>query len=140
MKIMVFLHGTTIEEENGVDLPIGDAARKLLAWVGQGAEIVYLTHRRRAEDIEKERLVLAGHGFPKGPIYFREKREEYADVAERVLPDMIVEDNCASIGGEKEMTYPHIKREIKERMKSIVVKEGAGIDHLPDDLTKLSEY
>ncbi len=46
VKIMVFLHGTNIVEENGVDLPIGNAARKLRAWRVQGAEIVYLTHRR----------------------------------------------------------------------------------------------
>ena len=31
MKIMVFLHGTTIGEEHGVDLPISNAARKLPA-------------------------------------------------------------------------------------------------------------
>ena len=40
VKIMVFLHGTNIVEENGVDLPIGNAARKLRAWRVQGAEIV----------------------------------------------------------------------------------------------------
>lgn len=86
--------------------------------------------------MEKESLTLANH-VPKGPIYHREKGEEYRDVAEKVLPDMIVEDDCTSIGGEKEMTYPHIRPEIKQRIRSIVVKEGFGIDHLPDDLQLL---
>ncbi|HZY47256.1 MAG TPA: hypothetical protein VFE96_05595 [Candidatus Bathyarchaeia archaeon] len=134
---MVFLHGTTIGEEKGVDLSVGHVSHKLQAWKRQGAEIVYLTHRRKIEDIEKEKLVLAKHDFPKGPIFYREKGEEYRDVAERVRPDLIVEDDCKSIGGEREMTYPHIRPEIKARIKSIVVKEGSGIDHLPDDLELL---
>lgn len=55
---MVFLHGTTIGEENGVDLPIGHASKKLKAWEGQGADIAYLTHRRKLEDVEEEKCVL----------------------------------------------------------------------------------
>ncbi len=90
MKIMVFLHGTTIGEEHGVDLPIGNAPRKLRAWRAQGAEIVYLTHRRQVEDVENEKLTLAKYGFPEGPIFHRERGEEYRDVAERVLPDIII--------------------------------------------------
>ena len=134
---MVFLHGTTISEEKGVDLPIGQASKKLRAWRDQGAEIVYLPHRRKIEDIEKETLALAKHGFPKGPIFCRGIGEEYRDVAERILPDMIIEDDCKSIGGEREMTHLHVRPEIRTRIKSIVVQEGFGIDDLPDDLASL---
>ncbi len=35
------------------------------------------------------------------------------------------------------MTYPHIRPQIKARIKSIVVKEGFGIDDLPDELRSL---
>lgn len=133
LKIMVFLHGITITEENGVDMPVGDAATKVQAWRRHGAEVVYLTHRRKLEDIEKEKVMLAKHGFPAGPIFFRAEGEEYGNVAERVLLDIIVEDDCASIGGEKEMTYPHIRPEIRSRIVSVVVKESVGIDHLPSD-------
>lgn len=59
------------------------------------------------------------------------------DVAERVLPDILIEDDCESIGGEKEMTYPHIKPELKTRIKSIVIKEFCGLDHLPDEVSAL---
>lgn len=134
---MVFLHGTTIREEKEVDLPIGQASKKLRAWKDQGAEIVYLTHRRKLEDVEKESRVLEKHGFPKGPIFYRETGEEYRDVAERVVPDMIIEDDCKSIGGEREMTYPHIRPAIRGRIRSIVVQEGFGIDDLPDNLASL---
>ncbi len=104
---MVFLHGTTIGEEHGVNLPIGNAARKLRTWRAQGAQIVYLTHRRQVEDVDKENLTLAKHGFPEGPIFHREKGEEY------------------------------IRPKIRARIRSIVVKEGFGIDDLPDDLRSL---
>jgi len=58
-------------------------------------------------------------------------------VAERVMPDILIEDDCESIGGESEMIYPHIREDLKQKIKSIVVKEFQGIDHLPDSLTAL---
>jgi len=53
------------------------------------------------------------------------------------MPDILIEDDCESIGGESEMTYPHIREDLKQKIKSIVVKEFQGIDHLPDSLTAL---
>jgi hypothetical protein len=35
------------------------------------------------------------------------------------------------------MTYPHVKSELKARIRSVVVKEFGGIDHLPDDISAL---
>jgi hypothetical protein len=160
MKIMVFLHGTAImhtgavgrtreerveqvlENEKSVHdfasyVPVDNAVRKLQAWQQQGAEIVYLSSHKRVEDVEIDRAVLRNHSFPSGQVLFRGMDEQYNDVAERVLPDILIEDDCESIGGEKEMTYPHIKPEVKARIKSIVVKEFGGIDHLPEDLTEL---
>jgi len=51
------------------------------------------------------------------------------------MPDIIIEDDCESIGGKYEMTYTHIKPELKKRIKSIVVEEFGGIDHLPDNIS-----
>jgi hypothetical protein len=120
--------------------PIGSAVSKITAWKNQGATILYLTSRRTPEEVQIIRAVLKKYNFPDGELFFREAGEEYKDVAERVLPDIIVEDDCESIGGEEEMTYPRIKPVLKVRMKSIVVKEFGGIDHLPDDLSSLSKY
>jgi hypothetical protein len=61
-------------------------------------------------------------------------------VAERTLPDILIEDDCECIGGESEMTYPHIRQELKSMIKSIVVKEFSGIDHLPDALSELKDF
>ncbi len=87
-----------------------------------------------------DEIVLRKSEIPDGPVYFRQEGECYADIAERVLPDILVEDDCESIGGEPKMTYPHIRPELKEKMKSVVVKEFSGINLLPDDIISLIKY
>ena len=133
MKILVFTEGTIFTHQ----IPIGQAARKLQGWKREGVEIVYLTSRREPADIVQVRDILQRYGFPAGELLFRKVGEEYKDVAEKALPDIIIEDDCESIGGEVEMTYPHIRAEIKAKIKSIVVKDGGGVDHLPDRVNDL---
>ena len=163
MKLMVFLHGTIIMQKSGaghtrhgrsqqvVDgeesvqdfasyVPIDDAVTKLKTWGQQGAEILYLTFHKDDKGVQMDREVLEKHGFPNGPILFRQAGERYSDVAERALPDILIEDDCECIGGEPQMTYPHIRHELKIRIKSVVVKEFGGIDHLPDTLSELKDF
>ena len=121
-------------------VPNRNCVKKIENWKRQGATIMYLTSRRTSEQIQIIRDVLKKYGFPEGELLFCRGNEEYKDVAERVMPDIIVEDDCESIGGEKEMTYPRIRPELKQRIKSIVVKEFGGIDHLPDSITELLKY
>jgi hypothetical protein len=163
MKIMVFLHGTAIMHKNALGrtriervkqvfdgdeslydfaayVPVGDAVQKLRTWIQQGTEIVYLSSHRNVEEVEQDRVVLRNYGFPDGQIFFRQGDESYKDVAERVLPDILIEDDCESIGGEAEMTYPHIRPDLRAKIKSVVVKEFGGIDHLPDDISGLMMF
>ena len=145
MKIMVFLHGTAtkpatwdvIGQSFAHYVPTGKAVEKLKKWVDQGAQICYLTSHEKAAGVEIDKQVLAKYGFPQGEIYWRQNGEAYKDVAERVMPDILIEDDCESIGGEAEMTYPHIREDLKPKIKSIVVKEFQGIDHLPSALADL---
>jgi len=160
---MVFLQGTTIMHKNAMGqtretrvsqvvdgdkslddfsgyVPVDNAVQKLHGWRWQGAEIIYLSSHDKTEDVAIDKIVLRKFGFPDGPVDYRQTGECYADIAERVLPDILIEDDCESIGGEPEMTYPHIRLELKEKMKSVVVKEFGGIDHLPDDITNLMKY
>ena len=163
MRIMVFLHGTVIMHRNAAGrpreerirqvhdgdeslydfasyVPVDNAVAKLQGWKQQGAEILYLSFHTRTEDIEVDKAVLRKHCFPDGQVFFRQDGEQYKNVAERVLPDILIEDNCESIGGEAEMTYPHIKPELEARIKSIIVREFGGIDYLPDQLSRLRSY
>jgi hypothetical protein len=113
-------------------IPNGSAAEKLSAWREQGADIHYLTSRTKKDEIEAVRSVLARYNFPQvDQLHHRVGNQTYADVAEEVLPDILIEDDCESIGGITEMTYPHIKPALKTSIESIVVKEFEGIDHLP---------
>lgn len=160
MKILVFLHGTLIMHKSaegksreerirqvedkdhsvldyGSYLPVGNAAEKLKSWQKQGAEILYLSSHETAEDVEKDKSVLEKYDFPKGPVFYRQSGESYRGIAERIIPDILIEDDCESIGGEKEMTITFVRPEIKKKIKSIVVKEFGGIDDLPDDLSEL---
>jgi hypothetical protein len=163
MKILVFLHGTVTmhksaagksheeilrqvanEEEFVHDfasyIPVGNAVQKLKTWQEQGAQIEYLSSRRMARELEMDKSVLAKYGFPEGPIHFRQPGETYKDVAERIIPDILIEDDCECIGGAEQMTITFVRAEIKQKIKSIVIKEFSGIDHLPDNLENLLKY
>lgn len=118
-------------------VPIGLAVKKLQTWKHDGSTILYLTSRRKPKEIRQIQNVLKKFRFPEDQIFFRRKNEGYNHVAERVLPDVIVEDDCESIGGIDEMTITHIKPELKKKIKSIQVKEFGGIDYLPDNISAL---
>lgn len=81
--------------------------------------------------------VLRKYNFPDAPVLTRSGNETYAQIVERLMPDILIEDDCESIGGENEMVYPHIDPRKRRSIKSIVVKEFSGIDDLSDDLTLL---
>jgi len=119
-------------------IPVGNAVEKLKSWQSQGAEILYLSSHETAEDVEKDKIVLEKYNFPKGQVFHRQNGESYKDIAEKIIPDVLVEDDCESIGGEKEMTITFVKPEIKQKIKSIVVREFSGIDFLPNNLGELS--
>lgn len=116
---------------------MGNAVEKLRKWYEQGAEIAYISSHETVRDVEKDKLVLKRYNFPEGEVVFRKEGEEYKDIAEKIMPDILIEDNCESIGGEKEMIYTRVSSEIKGKIKSIIVKEFEGIDHLPDDIKSL---
>ena len=123
VKLMVFLHGTSImhaiaagrpraervlqssqREPSVFDfasyVPTEAAVQKVRAWQREGAEICYLSSHRTPENVQLDRDVLAAHGFPAGPVFFREPGEGYAEVARRAGAEVIVEDNCESIGSK----------------------------------------
>ncbi len=161
MKILIFLQGTTIMHRNAAGktreervrqslgkedptlddyesyVPVGNAVGKLDNWINQGAEIIYLSAHEHEVDVEKDKLVLRKFNFPEGDVLFRKDGETYKDIAERIIPDVLIEDDCESIGGEKEMTITFVRSDIKQRIKLIVVKEFQGIDHLPDEIRLL---
>jgi len=163
MKILIFTEGTIIMHKNATGytreeivrqvkmkessiydyasyVPVKNAISKIKSWHDLGAEIIYLTSRQKRYEIDQIKQVLIKYDFPMGRLEYRVDEESYKDVAERIMPDVLIEDDCESIGGEKEMTITHVSSDKKTRIKSIPLKEFNGIDHLPDNLTELLRY
>ena len=165
MKILIFTEGTIIMHSSAgglnreqiveqvknsqhplpkdffkTHIPVDNAVKKLITWKDQGAEILYLTSRKEGGQIEDVRQVLKKYGFPDGQLLFRQKGEQYKDIAEKVIPDVLIEDDCESMGGINEMTITFVSPAIKKKIKSIPVKEFGGIDHLPDKISALIDF
>ena len=102
--------------------------------------MISLSSHTRPEHVGQDRSVLRTFHCPAGEAVFRTVGETYQDVARRILPDILIEDDCESIGGESHMIFPHLRPELQARVRSIVVKEFEGIDHLPDNLDALYNF
>ena len=120
-------------------VPISGAAAKLQTRKEQGVEIKFLSSHKKTEDVQIDKDIRK-YNFPQGKVLFCQGDEGYSDIIERVIPDVLVEDDCESIGGENEMICQHIELEVRTRIKSIVIKEFGGIDHLPDKMFNLLKY
>ena len=120
MRLLIFLQGTVImhpgaiggtreervaQVRTGVDpalhdytayTPIDDAVAKLQRWRDQHAEIDYLSSHRNADDVAKDASVLRNYSFPSGRVLARQPGESYGEVAERAMPDVLIEDDCES--------------------------------------------
>jgi hypothetical protein len=107
-------------------------------WQEQGAHIVYCTSRKgkKAHDIAS---LLKQYGFAGDKLYFRSKGEKYKDMVEKILPAVLIEDDCKSIGGSWQMCITKVSPQIKGKIISIVVSEFKGIDHLPRSVSALAQ-
>jgi hypothetical protein len=156
VRLLVFLHGTVLMHPDGVGrtraervaqsrdrmhpglydfaayVPVDGAVAKLWRWVEDGAEIAYLSSHRDPYHLAEDASVLRRWDFPRGRVVARRPGEDYGDVAERVLPDVVIEDDCESLGPGAAITSGQIRPELRSRIASIVVPEFGGIDHLPD--------
>jgi hypothetical protein len=159
MRLLVFLHGTTIMHASGfgrsraervaqvrrhdpaVDdfaayVPIGGAAAKLRRWSEHGASISYLSSHVQPAAVGLDANVIHEYGFPAGPILSRQPGEHYADVVAREGPDLLIEDDCESIG-RHEVAHGQLPLRSRTKIGSIIVPEFGGIDHLPDTIEEL---
>jgi hypothetical protein len=162
MKIGVFLHGTAIMHASaaGVDreervrqvrlrepsvrdfasyVPTPGTAGKLAAWQRHGASIAYLSSHRRQDDIRADEAVMRRHGFPAGPVYGRQQGEDYGTLVERLGLDVLVEDDCESIGGAAQTCAAQLSPGSRQSTRCTVLPEFAGLADLPDDPAGLLE-
>ena len=156
MKVGVFLHGTAIMHAAAASVPrrerieqvrLGEpsvadfgayiatphAAGKLAAWRERGAVIVYLSSHRRAADLSADEAVIRRAGFPDGPVHARRDGEDYGALAGRLELDVLVEDDCESIGGAGQTCAARLSPDARRRIRCVLVPEFAGLGDLPDD-------
>ncbi|HET7013186.1 MAG TPA: hypothetical protein VFI65_04715 [Streptosporangiaceae bacterium] len=161
MRIGVFLHGTTIMQAAGADvdreervrqvvssdpsiwefaeyIPTPGTAEKLAAWDRHGASIVYLSAHRQAEYVHADESVIKHHEFPAGPVCAREWGEDYGALVDRLDLDVLVEDDCESIGGVSKTCTFMLSMEARRSVRSIVLPEFLGLGGLPDDPAELA--
>ncbi|BCY16426.1 hypothetical protein hrd7_02750 [Leptolinea sp. HRD-7] len=143
-RLLIFTEGTILGPRHWWEffndrgyVTINLCAEKIRRWYAQGARIAYLTSRRRPDDVAAIAKILTDAGLPGSTLYYRGNREEYHHVAENLIPDVLIEDDCRSIGGQRNWTITYVDHQIKPRIHSIIVREFGGIGHLPDSLSDL---
>lgn len=141
--IMIFLEGTVLKPKSWLGLydynsyrPIGKCVEIIKEWQRQGADIVYFTSRRKNKSKEVAKL-LVKYDFVGTKLYYRRRKEKYRFMVEKIKPNILIEDDCKSIGGAKRMCIERVNPQIKKSIVSIVVKEFKGIDNLPQDFSMI---
>lgn len=135
-KIMIFVEGTILKPKyNNIlsrismttYIPINNAIETLKKWQEEGYEVIYLTSLKG-----RRAMKMAQHldelGFTGSMVGYRQKNQDYATLIKEELPDILIEDNCLSVGGEQNMCYNLLNDELKKEIKHIVVEEFKGID------------
>ena len=135
-KIMIFVEGTILKPKyNNIFsrihmtryIPINNARETLNKWQEEGYEIIYLTSLRGRNAMKMARR-LDDLGFEGSMVGYREKGQNYSTLIKEEMPNILIEDDWASVGGEKMMCYEELDDEVKEKVRFIKVKEFEGID------------
>lgn len=139
MRIMIFIEGTTFYTKPLLFLftkygykPIGNAVKTVNSLHEKGHEIYLCSYVRKAR-YNFIKAIVDFYGMNYTEILCRKKGETYSKIVERLKPDILIEDDCKSIGGLKECCITHVKEEIKQNIQSIIVPEFAGIDGIVID-------
>lgn len=138
IKIMIFTEGTILGPKSIFQhfnhasyIPIKNCVNIIKSWEEQGAEIIYLTSRKKIKEVHEIKQILIEHKFSGNYLYYREKEQKYKHIVELVVPNILIEDDCRSIGGKWQMCITYVNPEVRNKVNSIAVKEFGGIDDLP---------
>lgn len=119
--IMIFTEGTILKPKSLLSLynhntyiPIGNAVNIIAAWQQQGANIIYCTSRKKKQ-ADKIASLLKEYGFPGTLLVAQEQKEAYKDLVELLQPDILIEDDCKSIGGAWQMCITKVNQNLKKR-------------------------
>jgi hypothetical protein len=114
-------------------VPTPGTVQKLVAWSERGAALFYLSARRRRRELDDDEMVVRRSGFPPGPVCGRRGEETYGELVERLELEVVVEDDCESIGGAAQTIAAQLTPSQRVSIRCIVVPEFIGLGMLPDD-------
>lgn len=121
LTIMIFAEGTILKPKLWLTLyshssyvPIGNAVELIKSWSKQEANIIYCTSRKKkaAENVAN---ILRKYGFVGTFLVVREPKESYADIVETLQPEILIEDDCKSIGGAWQMCIAKVSPQINRK-------------------------
>jgi ribonucleotide monophosphatase NagD (HAD superfamily) len=137
-KIMIFVEGTILKpKHNNIFskmnmtgyVPINNSIETIKKWQEEGYEIIYLTSLK-----SRKAMKMAQHldelGYTGSMVEYRQKNQNYATLIKDELPDILIEDDCKSIGGMENTCYNLLDEKTKKYIKHIVVEEFGGIDNV----------
>lgn len=146
VNIMMFVEGTIFKPKAKLYLlsfknyvPVGNCVSLINRWHEQGAQICYCTSRK-GRHVRVIAKLLERYGMPGEKLYYRSGRQTYKDIVEAVKPDVLIEDDCKSIGGVRQMCITHVSPEVKKNINSVVVNEFEGIDHLEGQSLRIFKH
>lgn len=135
-KIMIFIEGTSFYTNPVLHLfskkgysPIGNAVNVINDLYEAGNE-VYLISYMKKKRYGYIKSIIDYYNIKYTELLCRDKKENYSDLVEKVRPDVLIEDDCKSIGGEKQWCITNVKEDIRDNIKSIIVDEFKGIDNI----------
>ena len=133
-KIMIFIEGTTFYTRPILFLftkygykPIGNAVQIVNSLYDKGHGI-YLCSYVRVKRYAFIKSTIDFYGMKYTEILCRNQNEQYSDIVERIRPNILIEDDCRSIGGQNKWCITNVSNEIKTEIQSIIVPEFKGID------------
>lgn len=141
--VLIFAEGTILKPKSlfslynhNAYLPIGNAVELITFWSKQDINIVYCTSRKN-KSAQHMADLLNRYGFRGVYLIARDKGETYKNIIESLQPNILIEDDCKSIGGAWQMCITKVEPKLKEKIVAIAVAEFKGIDHLPKEIGEL---
>lgn len=117
MRVMIFIEGTTFYTRPLLFLfskhgykPIKNAVKTVNALYDKGHEI-YLCSYVRKNRCDFIKSIIDFFGMRYTEIVCRDKGEKYRKIVERLRPDILIDDDCKSIGGLKECCITDVEEE-----------------------------
>ena len=144
MKVGVFPHGTAIVHASAAGVPRSQRVEQVRrgdatvtdfgSYIPTPRTVDKLANWATSRNRDRLRQLASprgrparrrSSGFPDGPVHARRDGEDYGALVDRLSLDMLIENDCGSIGG--------LGPDIRRRIRCVLLPAFARLADLPDD-------